>query len=76
MPSGLGCSPTKSRAGKEAPPVCAAESGSDHRPQPVNRAPTVLRSKPCPRVPAWATLVSDRVGPDPVICKITVVDGP
>lgn len=29
-------SPTKSRAGKEAPPVCTAEPGGDRRPKPVN----------------------------------------
>lgn len=40
------------------------------------RAPTVHRSEPCPRVPAWATLGSDRIGFDPVICKIAVVPGP
>lgn len=36
VPSGLGWSPNKSRAGKEAPPVCTAKSGRDHRPKPVN----------------------------------------
>lgn len=36
VPFGLGCSPTKSRAGKEAPPVCTVESGKDHRHKPVN----------------------------------------
>lgn len=41
-----------------------------------HRAPTVLRSEPCTRVPAWATLVSDRIGFDSVICKIAVVHGP
>lgn len=31
-----GCSPTKSKAGKEAPPACTAGSGRDRRPEPVN----------------------------------------